>query len=188
MDLFASLNKIKPPEQKPPEEEFDPQWMDPNQQFMPGGGLPPLSAYAPPSSSFNERMAEIAVGASLTIAGKPVGNIDELPTLFYFLTDNWRHLQLTNLKAKDQRYIEREIADIHMLAGQGRRKLLCKLKQIELFNSIYLFKSRSDLDDMRERKIWTLQTSQFQNQEIKRPKESGGGFINFFTGNKGGGM
>jgi hypothetical protein len=97
------------------------------------------------------------------------------------MTDNWRHFQLTNLKKSDQRDIERNTADIHMLAGQMGNEYLCKLAQIRLLDSIYLFKSRSDNDRMTEREIWTLQTQQMQHQEIKRPKEGGGGFFSMFT-------
>jgi hypothetical protein len=181
--------------QQPPQDLQQP---DPQDQFgnpmqYPGfdpymtSGLPPVSSYGQVAPSFNEKLAELAIGTNLSIKGVDIADISELPTLFYFITDNWRHFQLSNLRGKDQRDIERSIADIHMLAGQDGNEFMCKLKQIELLNSVYLFKSRSDLDDMRERKIWTLQTQQMQQGEIKRPKEGSGGFLSFFSGkNKGG--
>lgn len=159
---------------------------DPYMDPLAGSSLPPMGSYGAVQPSFNEKIAELAIGTSIKIGGESVRSIDELPTLFYFLTDNWRHFQLSNLKKADQRDIERSIADIHMLSGQMGNEYLAKLKQIELLNSIYLFKSRSDLDCMREREIWTLQTNQMQQQDIKRPKEGSGGFLSFFTNkNKG---
>jgi hypothetical protein len=146
-----------------------------------GTGLPGSGSYGVPQPAITEQIAKLAVGTGLTIGGVEVLSIDELPTLFYFLTDNWRHFQLTNLKAKDQRYLDREIEDIHMLSCQVRKHRLCKEKQVKLLNSIYFYKSRSDMNRMTEREIWTLQTSSFQQQEIKRPKEGGGSFLSFFT-------
>jgi hypothetical protein len=185
---------IKPVKQLPPQGmDFpldgigDLQYADPNMDFMGPPTLPPMGSYGQVQPSFNEKIAELAIGTSLTIGGKPVETLETLPTIFYPLTDNWRHFQLSNLKNKDQRDIERRIKYIHLLASRPRYKTVCIMKQIELFNKIYLYKSRCDLDDMRERKIWTLQTQQMNQQDIHRPKEGGGGFLSFFTGrNKGG--
>lgn len=163
-------------------------YSDPSMDPLGGSSLPPPSSYGSVQPSFNEKIAELAIGTSLKIDGKPITNIDELPTLFYFLTDNWRHFQLSNLKKADQREIQRSLEDIRMLSGQMGNEYLCKLKQIELFDSIYLFKSRSDLDSDRERVQWTIQTNNMNTQsDIKRPREgSGGGLMSFFTGkNKG---
>lgn len=147
------------------------------------GGLPPASSYGSVQPSFNEKLAELAIGTSLKMGGETVTNIDQLPTLFYFLTDNWRHFQLSMLKKADQRDIERRIKYIHFLAGRDRYQTICKRKQIELFNKIYLFKSRCDTGDTRERIAWTVQTTNMNQGEIKRPKDnSGGGFMSFFTG------
>jgi hypothetical protein len=167
-----------------PQQAYYPeQYMDP----IGSPALPPVGSYGAAQPSFNEKIAEMAIGTSIKIDGVPIRNIDDLPTLFYFLTDNWRHFQLSNLKKADQRDIERSIADIHMLSGQMGNEYLCKLKQFELFNSIYLYKSRSDLESEREREQWTRQTTRMEQQEIHRPKEGSGGFLSFFTGkNKGG--
>lgn len=145
-------------------------------------GVPSPGMYGSPAPAFNEQMAQLAIGTHITIGGKEIESIDDLPTLFYFLTDNWRHFQLSNLSAKDQRYIRREIEDIHMLAGQGGNEYLAKTKQITLFNELYMFKSRSDMGRMTEREIWTLQTNALHNDEIKRPKESNTGFFSNIFG------
>jgi hypothetical protein len=167
----------------PQQQYYQDQYMDP----IGSPPLPPVGSYGSAQPSFNEKIAELAIGSSLTVGGKPVLTLNELPIIFYPLTDNWRHFQLSNLKSKDQRDIERRIKYIHLLASRPRYEMVCKMKQIELFNKIYLYKSRCDLDDMRERKIWTLQTQQMQQQEIHRPKEGSGGFLNFFTGKNRGG-
>lgn len=147
------------------------------------GGLPPASSYGSVQPSFNEKLAELAIGTSLKINGKTIENIDELPTLFYCFTDNWRHFQLSNLRKADQREILRDIEEIKMLARQDGNEYICKEKQLEIFDKIYLFKSRSDLDRMTEREIWTVQTNNMNQGEIKRPKDSaGGGLMSFFTG------
>ena len=117
----SMLPEIQQDEAPPQQQQVQP-YGDPMMDMGMGGGLPPASMYGAPPAAFNEKMAELAIGTGLKIGGQCITNLDQLPTLFYFLTDNWRHFQLSNLKSREQRYLEREIADIHMLAHQSRRK------------------------------------------------------------------
>lgn len=181
MGLF---DKFRQPPQQFSQQEIDAMMYE-DQMAMQSplsSGVPPPSMYGQPSASFNEKMMELAIGTHITIGGKEIINFEELPTLFYFLTDNWRHFELSNLKGKDQRRLEVRLKHIHRMSGQGGMEYLCKIKQLELLNTVYFHKSRSDMNRMTEREILTLQSYASHNDEIKRPKESNSGFFSSIFG------
>ena len=96
-----------------------------------------------------------------------------------------RHFQLTNLRSRDQTEIERDLADIQMLAHQDGNEVLVEELQNRVFAKVLLAKSRSDLPiQHRERDAWFTNVQELKQSEIKRPKESGGFFADLGIGRK----
>lgn len=144
--------------------------------FM-GGGLPPPDFYGAPKQQWNAEMMDRLIDTGI----KPRFNAEgiELPRqkLWLFESEAFRHLQLTNLRSRDQTEIERDIADILMLANQDGNEQMCEEMQWRVYSKLAMFKSRSDLPiQHRERDAWFTNVSELKTHEIKRPQGTGGFF------------
>jgi hypothetical protein len=151
--------------------------------FM-GGGLPMPYDYGAPKQQWNAEMMDRLVDTSIDEHNKDGSLVRVRPKLWLFDTKAFRHLQLTNLRSRDQTEIERDIADIQMLSHQDGNDQLCDEIQQRVYSKIAMFKSRSDLPvQLRERDAWVTNVSELKTHEIKRPQGgSGGGFFSDLLG------
>jgi len=153
-------------------------YMD-DSQFM-GGNLPPIDYYGQPKQQWNAEMMDRLLKTDIDRFDKE-GNMLPRPKLWLFDTEAYRHLQLTNLRSRDQTEIERDIADILMLSHQDGNESLCDEQQYKTYSKLLMFKSRSDLPiQHRERDAWFTTVSEMKSPEIKRPQGSGGFFSDLF--------
>jgi len=170
-DAFAQLVDIDPAMQGG---ESDYYMDDP--MFM-GGSLPPIDMYGQPRQQWNVQMLDRMIDTNIDDYDKDGNVVRERPKLWLFDTKAFRHLQLTNLRSRDQTEIERDIADIYMLAHQDGNEDLCEEAQRKTYAKINMYKSRGDMAvPLRERDAWITQVSEMKTPEIKRPQGTGGFF------------
>jgi hypothetical protein len=144
--------------------------------FM-GGGLPPIDYYGQPKQQWNKEMMDTLIDTQIKVRKDDQGNILPKPKLWLFDTEAFRHFQLSNLRSRDQTEMERDIADIQMLAHQDGNETMCQELQQRVYAKLAMFKSRSDLPiQHRERDAWFTNVSELKTHEIKRPQSSGGFF------------
>lgn len=153
--------------------------------YMMGGGLPPPDFYGVPKQQWNAEMMDRLIDTTVKVIKDKEGNALPKPKLWLFETDAFRHLQLSNLRSRDQTEIERDICDIQMLAHQDGNEQMCEEMQVRVYAKIAMFKSRSDLPiQHRERDAWFTNVSELKTHEIKRPQATGGGFFSDVMGKK----
>lgn len=153
--------------------------------FMMGGALPPIDYYGQPKQQWNAEMMDRLIDTSIKPKKDEQGNPIPIPKLWLFQTEAFRHFQLSNLRSRDQTEMERDIADIQMLAHQDGNEVLCEELQQRVYAKLAMFKSRSDLPiQHRERDAWFTNVSELKTHEIKRPQGSGGFFSDLMGGKK----
>jgi hypothetical protein len=149
-----------------------------------GGGLPMPYDYAPPRQQWSGEMMDRLMDTDIDTfdkEGKRIGG--ERPQLWLFETKAFRHFQLSNLSSRAQAEIERDIADIQMLANQDGNECLCQEIQIRVYAKIAMYKSRGDMPvPIRERDAWITNVSEIKNNDVPRPAGNGGGFFSKLLG------
>lgn len=141
-----------------------------------GGSLPPPDYYGMPKQQWNAEMMDRLIDTGIEEKNSD-GTLKPKPKLWLFETKAFRHLQLSNLRSRDQTEIERSIADILMLAHQDGNEAMCEEAQVRVYSQIAMFKSRSDLPiQHRERDAWFTNVQEMKTQEIRRPQGTGGFF------------
>jgi hypothetical protein len=148
-----------------------------------GGSIPMPYEYAQPRQQWNAEMMDRLIDCEIDTYDKDGNLVKDRPLLWLFETKVFRHFQLTNLSRRDQAEIERDIADIEMLACQDGNELMCNEMQRRVYAKVAMYKSRGDMPvPMRERDAWITNVNQIKSENIDKPAGNSGGFFSNLFG------